>query len=139
MDYTSFDFIYLPFIIGFGVLLLTYILVMSNNLIYQFQFWYVKEFPLIYWSDSISHLMQMQRQKNKWIFLWYWQNTYIHKMNFCICDSSRSMWLAFNIKFLTYGLKHPQIEVWLFGLYGQWVELGFVVIYGSITLIHWIR
>jgi hypothetical protein len=35
--------------------------------------------------------------------------------------------VGLHIKFLTYGLKHPQIEVWLFWLYGQWVELGFVV------------
>lgn len=40
-----------------------------------------------------------------------------------------------HIKFLIFGPKHPPIEVRLCGLYGPWVELGFVPIYGSIIRI----
>ncbi|KAI8007908.1 Alpha-L-fucosidase 2 [Camellia lanceoleosa] len=38
-----------------------------------------------------------------------------------------------------YGQKHLLIEVRLFGLYGKWVEQGFVLIYGSIILMLWTK
>ncbi|RZC16085.1 Alpha-L-fucosidase 2 [Glycine soja] len=44
--------------------------------------------------------------------------------------------VGLHIMFLTYGVKHHQVKV---RLYGQWVELGFVPIYGSIIRIHWTR
>ncbi|KAK2429080.1 alpha-L-fucosidase [Trifolium repens] len=48
-----------------------------------------------------------------------------------------NVWVAHEVSDIW--AKISQIKVWLLGLYGQCVDLGFVVIYGSITLIHWIR
>lgn len=40
---------------------------------------------------------------------------------------------------LTFGQKHRQIKVMLYGHYGQWAEPGFVPIYGITTHLQWTR
>lgn len=47
--------------------------------------------------------------------------------------------VGLHIRFQIYGQKHLQIEGKLSGPCGQWVEHGFVHIYGSIIHIQWIK